>query len=64
MKWTKGETVTVERATARERRLTDLLLAGILGWNYPNYWMDSTNVQERIDQLLDATKDEVLPWAT
>lgn len=47
---------------AREARLTDLILAGVIGHAWPNYYLDADNVQQRIDEILKATAAEVMPW--
>jgi len=46
----------------RERRLTDLILAGVIGWSWPQYYMGAHNLQKRIDEILQATADEKMPW--
>ena len=30
------------------------------GW--PQWWMNEMNESERVQEILDATEDEVLPW--
>ena len=44
------------------RRFRDLQLALVIGRSFPCYWLDDTNYNQRIDQLLEATADERLPW--
>lgn len=57
--------VTVERFTATARRLTDLSLAMVIPWRdgWPQWWLNDENELERMQEILDATADEVLPWA-
>jgi len=49
----------------RDQRLYDLALALIIPWRdgWPRYWMDETNEQRRMDEILEATKDQILPWS-
>jgi hypothetical protein len=51
-----------EIVPAREQRLLDLILAGVVGWSWPQYWMNKDNIHHRLDEVLEATKDEVMPW--
>jgi len=48
---------------ARELRLTDLILAGVIGWQWPQYYLQPDNLQKRIDEILTATAAERMPWA-
>jgi hypothetical protein len=48
---------------ARELRLTDLILAGVIGWQLPQYYMQPDNLQKRIDEILTATAAKRMPWA-
>lgn len=64
--------VTVGPFTATARRLTDLSLAMVIPWRdysqvgmttgWPQWWMNDENESERMQEILDATEDEVLPW--
>jgi hypothetical protein len=47
---------------ARELRLTDLILAGTIGHQWPQYYMQAENLQQRIDEILAATAGEKMPW--
>lgn len=57
--------VTVEPFTATARRLTDLSLAMVIPWRdgWPRWWLNDENESERMQEILGATADEVLPWA-
>ena len=44
------------------RRFRDLQLCLVLGHCFPQWWLNDSNYNQRIDQLLDATADERLPW--
>jgi hypothetical protein len=46
----------------RERRLTDLILSGVIGWQWPQYYMGAHNLQQRIDEILKACESERMPW--
>jgi flagellar biosynthesis chaperone FliJ len=46
----------------RERRLTDLILSGVIGQEWPQYYMQAENLQQRIDEILQATAAERMPW--
>lgn len=46
----------------RERRLTDLILSGVIGPEWPQYYLGAHNLQQRIDEILQATAAEVMPW--
>lgn len=48
---------------ADQRRINDLILAGVIGWQWPQYYMQAHNLHQRIGEILDATDNEVLPWA-
>jgi hypothetical protein len=45
-------------------RLHELALAMVIPWRdgWPQYWMDESNEDERLLEVLKATKDEKLPW--
>lgn len=62
--WAVQSDVTVYFETARERRLNDLALAMVIPWlsDWPCYWLNEDNVEQRMDQILEATKEEKLPW--
>lgn len=47
---------------ARELRLTDLILAGTIGHQWPMYYMRAENLQQRIDEILKACESERMPW--
>jgi hypothetical protein len=46
----------------RELRLTDLILSGVIGWQWPQYYLGAHNLQQRIDEILQATAAERMPW--
>ena len=56
--------VEVVHVTATAQRLTDLCLALVIPWRdgWPQWWFDDENETERIQEILDATTDERLPW--
>jgi hypothetical protein len=63
MAWTKERVVTITRDRDPEsQRILDLILAGVIGWQWPQYWMNASNLYQRIDEILDATAEEILPW--
>ena len=62
MAWTVERECEKIGLRAREIRLTDLILAGVIGWNWPQYYMNASNLQIRIDEILQATANEILPW--
>jgi hypothetical protein len=45
-----------------DERLKDLILAGVVGWSFPQYWMNADTLHECIDKILEATAEEILPW--
>jgi hypothetical protein len=49
---------------AIETRLTDLSLAMVIPWadGWPQYWLNETNLEQRIEEILAATAKERLPW--
>ena len=47
---------------ASDQRLYDLILAGVIGWQWPQYYMRPETMHACINEILDATEDEVLPW--
>jgi hypothetical protein len=65
MAWKIARHETVERGLHPDaRRLTELSLAMIVPWKdgFPRYWLNETNEQQRMREILDATENEKLPW--
>jgi hypothetical protein len=65
MAWKIARHETVERGLHPDaRRLTELSLAMIVPWKdgFPRYWLNETNEQRRMREILDATENEKLPW--
>jgi hypothetical protein len=64
--WETRRHETIEYQSALARRLTDLSLAGVIPWpsGFPQYWLspDGSNEEQRMNEIADATADEVLPW--
>jgi hypothetical protein len=55
-KWQVRYSANLDTRTPREKRLNDLMLAGIIGRIRPQMY------GERGQQLLDETADLMLPW--
>lgn len=54
--------VTLSGKWGDAQRLADLQLALTLPRSWPTYWLSTENAKERVAEILDATKDETLPW--
>lgn len=54
----------VEMGDYGAQRLNDLSLALVIPWpsGFPQYWLNADNIEQRVQQLLDATANERLPW--
>jgi hypothetical protein len=64
MAWETRRHETIEYRHADAQRLTDLSLALIIPWpsGFPQFWLNETNEQQRMREILDATEHETLPW--
>lgn len=66
MKWQVQRTERIEQRTGTAQRLTDLSLAMILPWRdgFPQWWLprDGSQDDERVQEIIDVTASERLPW--
>ena len=56
--------VPMQYKDAKDQRLHDLALSLVIPWRdgWPRYWMTDQNEAARLDEVIEATKSERLPW--